>query len=317
MNVNGHILVVEQIHKRFLTVTAVDGLSFSIRRGEIFGLLGPNGAGKTTTVRMLLRIIRPDEGEIRYHLHGASPAIPLPGNVGYLPEDRGLYKEIPILKTLVYMGILRGMDRRSAATAANEWLERVGLAERSKEKLDALSKGNQQKVQFISAILHRPDFAILDEPFSGLDPVNQEFFLGIIRELRDAGMTILLCAHQMNLVERLADRVLLMNRGKEVLAGSIAEIKNMAGGMKKIILGVADQRRASEDLLFEGVDHVAILPDGEIEFTLRKEEPVGRFLAAAAARLNIVDIRTASPDLHDIFIRTVGAPADGKAGGRE
>jgi ABC-2 type transport system ATP-binding protein len=147
--------------------------------------------------------------------------------------------------------------------------------------------------------------------------VNQEFFLGIIRELRDAGMTILLCAHQMNLVERLADRVLLMNRGKEVLAGSIAEIKNMAGGMKKIILGVADQRRASEDLLFEGVDHVAILPDGEIEFTLRKEEPVGRFLAAAAARLNIVDIRTASPDLHDIFIRTVGAPADGKAGGRE
>ncbi len=170
---NSNALEVSGITKRFEKVNAVDELSFHIQEGEIFALLGPNGAGKTTTVRMMLNIIRPDSGSIRYCIDGIHIAAPSSHELGYLPEDRGLYKEIPIEKTLIYMGILRGMRQDDAARATIQWLERVGLKDRAKDKLEALSKGNQQKVQFISAILHKPAFAILDEPFSGLDPINQ------------------------------------------------------------------------------------------------------------------------------------------------
>lgn len=316
MTGNDPLLAVRGIRKQFHTVTAVDGISFTIDRREIFGLLGPNGAGKTTTVRMLLRVIHPDEGSITYTFGRPGTSDPPPSAIGYLPEDRGLYREIPIMKTLIYMGLLRGMDRKSAEASATQWLERVGLADRAKEKLDSLSKGNQQKVQFISSILHRPTFAILDEPFSGLDPVNQEFFLGIIRELRAAGMTVLLCAHQMNLVERLADRVLLINRGREVLSGTISGITSQAGSGKKIILKLDADLKETKTALMEGVDHMEILPGGEIACALRDGTSVRSFLSAAAARWNIVDIRTESPDLHDIFIRTVGSDA-GMSGGKE
>lgn len=299
------LLEVRFIEKEFDSVKAVDRLSFEVRPGEIFALLGPNGAGKTTVVRMLLRILHPDRGAIRYVINGAPRDKALPHEIGYLPEDRGLYREIPISKTLAYMGILRGMKRKDATHAADEWLERLKLRDRKNEKLDQLSKGNQQKVQFIASILHRPHFAILDEPFSGLDPVNQESFLDIIRELRSSGMTILLSAHQMDLVQRLADRVLLVNRGRAVLEGTIAEVRASAAAFKKVVLKVEGATAGAQFERFDGVDHFEALADGEYAFSLRKETSMSSFLAAAAAQLNISDIRSQESSLHEIFLNAI------------
>src|SRR4051812_42441361 len=187
---------------------------------------------------MLLGILKPDTGSITYRLADHAAADPRPADLGYLPEDRGLYKDIAIGRTLAYFGILRGMTRADARRAAESWLERMGLRDRIREKLDNLSKGNQQKVQFIAAVLHRPAFAVLDEPFSGLDPINQDYFSELIRGLRDDGMTILLSAHQMPLVERLADRVLLMNRGREVLAGTVDEMRRRTQAVTRLGLRV-------------------------------------------------------------------------------
>ncbi len=218
-------LAVTRVRKQYATVLAVDDISFNVRRGEIVALLGPNGAGKTTLLRMLVRITHPDSGSIQWEGTDA-PISPL--SLGYLPEDRGLYQEMPIRKTLTYFARLRGVAAPQAAQRADEWLERLGLLDRAGEKLGALSKGNQQKVQFAAAVLHGPRMAILDEPFSGLDPVNQEAFLDIVRELRDAGTTVLLSAHQMSLVERVADRVFVMHRGRELLHAATTEL--MSGG---------------------------------------------------------------------------------------
>ncbi len=231
------VLQVESAEKQFQTVKAVDGLSFEVRAGEIFALLGPNGAGKTTMVRMLNRIIRPDRGTIRWDL-GEGDGWPASAKLGYLPEERGLYKDVPALRSLIYFGVLRGMERREAQSEALRWLERMGLGDRATEKIDAFSKGNQQKIQFIAAVLHRPSFVILDEPFSGLDPVNQDVFLQILRELRDQGTTVVLSAHQMQLVERLADRILLINRGRTVLQGSLEEIRGHADFGSKLALKI-------------------------------------------------------------------------------
>ncbi|NUM77704.1 ABC transporter ATP-binding protein [candidate division KSB1 bacterium] len=299
------LLEVRSIEKEYESVRAVDGLSFDVQPGEIFALLGPNGAGKTTVVRMLLRILHPDRGTIRYCIDGTTKEKLLSHEVGYLPEDRGLYREIQIFRTLTYMGVLRGMKREAASRAAGEWLERMELGERKNDKLDQLSKGNQQKVQFIASILHRPKFAILDEPFSGLDPVNQEFFLDIIRELRLSGMTILLSAHQMDLVQRLVDRVLLVNRGRAVLAGTLANVRASSSAHKKVVLKIEGVADTSLFERFETVDHFHAVSDGEYAFSLRQGESLSRFLANASAHLNITDIRSETPSLHEIFLHTI------------
>lgn len=223
------ILEVRSISKAFGARRAVDARSFEVRRGEVFALLGPNGAGKTTTVRMLLGIFRPDVGAVSYRFGSNGAEGYDPARIGYLPEERGLYREKPILETLAYFGVLRGLPRREATVRAAEWLERLGLADRAKEKVDALSKGNQQRVQLAAAVLHRPALAVLDEPFSGLDPVAQDFFLDLVRALRDGGTTILLSAHQMALVERAADRLLLLNGGRAILQGSVEEVRRAFG----------------------------------------------------------------------------------------
>jgi ABC-2 type transport system ATP-binding protein len=168
------IVQVEKVEKSFAEVRAVDGISFEVRPGEVFALLGPNGAGKSTLVRMLVGILRPDAGEIVYGLGAAPGGLPAVDELGYLPEDRGLYRDMPVARTLAYFGILRGIERRAAEKAAGAWLERLGLADRAADKLETLSKGNQQKIQLAAAVLHRPRFALLDEPFSGLDPLNQQ-----------------------------------------------------------------------------------------------------------------------------------------------
>ncbi len=299
------ILIVQSIAKQFQKQRAVDDLSFTVRQGEIFALLGPNGAGKTTTIRMLLGIIKPDAGTIAFELgQGESHRLPS-AKLGYLPEDRGLYRDIPILRTLTYMAVLRGLSRKDASARARHWLERVALGDRADDKLETLSKGNQQKVQFISAILHTPEFAVLDEPFSGLDPINQESFIDVIRELRDQGMTIVLCAHQMDLVERLADRVLLMNQGRRVLYGTLAQIRDQAQTADKIILSVRDNANVTELESLEIVQYLERRGAGEYAFYLRKGEPLHKFLIAAASRLELLGVHTERTNLHDIFIQAV------------
>jgi ABC-2 type transport system ATP-binding protein len=300
------VLEVDHVSKSFARVRAVTDVSFTVRRGEIFALLGPNGAGKTTLVRMLLGIFWPDSGRFDYSLHGER-AWPRATDVGYLPEDRGLYKDIPILRTLVYFGVLRGMSRSAARRSVGEWLERMQLSDRADERLESLSKGNQQKVQFISAILHRPAFAILDEPFSGLDPLNQEFFSTLIRELRDGGMTILLSAHQMQVVEKLADRVLLMNRGSEVLSGTMDEIRTKSKSDSRLglrVRGPGDPARLSEHPAVASVETVG---EGRVTLVLREGATLSDLLVRTGSTLDVMEIESEKLTLHDIYVRALSA----------
>jgi ABC-2 type transport system ATP-binding protein len=306
------IVSVEGVTKRFGAVTAVDDVSLQVRGGEVFALLGPNGAGKSTLIRMLLGLQRPDAGRIVYRIDG-SLAPPRPEQVGYLPEDRGLYPDVKILRTLVYFGVLRGMERRAARAAAEAWLERMELADRRNEPLKSLSKGNQQKVQFISAVLHRPRLAVLDEPFSGLDPLNQDFFLGLIREMRDGGMTILLSAHQMQLVERLADQVVVMSRGRPVLRGTLPEIRQRWTRETRLVLRVAGQADGAALAGNPAVLRVEPSAPGELTLYLRPDAPLNPVLAAAAESLDVREVHSAPVTLHEAYVRAVGGEAEAAA----
>jgi ABC-2 type transport system ATP-binding protein len=252
------ILAVEQITKTFGDVRAVDGISFEVGPGEILGFLGPNGAGKTTTLRMILEITRPDAGRVVWGDGGGLDR----RRIGYLPEERGVFEDAGVLAMLAYLGTLRGMDDRAAQAAAAAWLERLGLADRARHKVGTLSKGNQQKVQFAGAILHRPALAVLDEPFSGLDPINQELVIGLIRELRDQGVAVLLSAHQLNLAERLCDRFYLIARGRGVLEGTLERIRTQVA-------------RGAGEVLEVDLRPVASASDGRPDELVRSEERRG------------------------------------------
>ena len=295
----------ESVVKQFATVRAVDRLSFAVERGEIFALLGPNGAGKTTMLRMLLGILRPDSGEIRYALDGAA-GWPRPGQLGYLPEERGLFREAPVARTVAYFGVLRGMERGAARQAAAEWLARVGLAERAHERPDALSKGNQQKVQLAAALVHRPAVAILDEPFSGLDPLNQELFLGLLRELRDGGATVILSAHQMQLVERVADRILVIDRGRTALAGTLDELRRRQRVAVRVRLTVRPPAEPERLAGHPGVASVGSERAGELVVEVAPGARLGEVLAAAAAAYEVLSVSSEEATLHDIYVQAVG-----------
>jgi ABC-2 type transport system ATP-binding protein len=303
------MLTVSHVHRRFASVHAVNDLSFEVAPGEIFALLGPNGAGKSTLLRMLVGITRPDSGSIAWQTRAGTTSRLPAEQIGYLPEDRGLYQDQPLVAVLEYFGSLRGMSRPDARAAATMWLERLELGARLKDKVGALSKGNQQKVQFAAAVLHNPRFVILDEPFSGLDPLNQEVFLTLVRSLRDAGTTVLFSAHQMALVERLADRLFVMQHGREVLAGTIPQVRERWGGGRKVLLHV---EHASDEALQAVRAHPSAVgvqrhADGTLEITLAATAPVGDLLARCAQLFTIVDVRTEQPSLHDVYINTVGA----------
>jgi ABC-2 type transport system ATP-binding protein len=305
------ILKVDSILKQFGILNAVNDLSFSLNRGEIFALLGPNGAGKTTTVRMLMDIIKPDKGKIEYYLNdNISSQIPLASELGYLPEERGLYQEIPIIKTLEFMGIIRGMHKNKAQESSEEWLEKLELLDRKNEKLSTLSKGNQQKVQFISSVLHKPLFAVLDEPFAGYDPINQEAFLKIIKELRNKGTTILLSAHQMHLVERIADRVLLINKGKKIAYGTVDEIKKDFSTGEKIIINFESKPDLSLLQNDDAVEKVEFINDLEIKIYLKQNKSLSGMLNKAASNYKITSVKTEHTSLHDIFIDKVKGDND-------
>lgn len=311
------VVEVEHVVKRFAAVTAVNDVSLELRRGEILSVLGPNGAGKTSLVRMLVGIFRPDSGRIVHHITGAPTAEPPRQTLGYLPEERGLYQDMPVLRTLTYFGALHGLSRAAASRSALTWLERLGLSTRTADNVKTLSKGNQQKVQFVAAVVHAPRLVILDEPFSGLDPLNQELFIQLIRELRDAGATVLLNAHQMSLVERLADRVVLMSQGRIVLQGTIPELRRKWHAGERLVLGVkagADTSFLASHAAVEEIEHAE---NGDLRVRLRKGADLGPLLRDIGERLGVTSVRSEDVTLHEIYVQTVGATSTASAGETE
>jgi ABC-2 type transport system ATP-binding protein len=215
---------VSHIVKSFADKVAVGDLSFSVAQGEIFGLIGPNGAGKTTTIRMMMDIIKPDSGEVT--ILGEKLSEASKNKLGYLPEERGLYRKLTTIDSIIYLASLKGMDRHSAEEKADELLNQTGMLPHKGKKIEELSRGMGQIIQFIVTIIHNPELVILDEPFAGLDPVNTELLKGMFADLRNRGKAMILSTHQMNEVEELCDRVLMINHGCSVLYGKLAEIKS-------------------------------------------------------------------------------------------
>ncbi|MBC8321516.1 MAG: ATP-binding cassette domain-containing protein [Bacteroidetes bacterium] len=299
------VLRVNSINKSFLNVKVVNNISFTINQGDIFAFLGPNGAGKTTVLRILLDIIKPDDGQINWNLDGNSNQIPKASQIGYLPEERGLYLDIPILKSLIYLASIRGMDKTEAKKAALEWLERLELADRAKEKLQVLSKGNQQKIQFVASILHKPAFAILDEPFSGLDPLNQEMFIDFVKEINNQGTTILLSSHQMQLVEKIANKIFLINKGEELYNGNLAGIYGSFGNKQKIELHYKSGLNENTLLSFNGAKNVEIIDKSRVKLTFGQNYDMKSVLSDLAKLEGVFDISSHKPDLHDIFLHLV------------
>jgi ABC-2 type transport system ATP-binding protein len=220
-------IALENVTKSYESVIAVSGVNLRVRQGAVLGLLGPNGAGKTTTIRMVMNILVPDEGTI--HVLGKPVNDEVRESIGYLPEERGLYPRMQVRKLIVFLGALHGLSEVESDRRAREWLDRFELGEWSEKKVNELSKGMQQKVQFIASVIHRPQLVILDEPFSGLDPVNAATVKDIMLEMRDQGSTIILSTHRMEQVEKMCDSICLINHGRNVLDGDLRAIKQSYG----------------------------------------------------------------------------------------
>lgn len=303
------VLRLENVTKRYAQTLAVDGVSFTAEPGRLFGLLGPNGAGKSSTIRMITFITTPDEGAVTLGGHPVGPETQR--RMGYLPEERGLYKKMKVGEQLVYLAQLKGMAPRDAERAVREWLERFDAAGWYGKKVDELSKGMQQKVQFVSTVAHDPDLCIFDEPFSGLDPINADLLQQTILELRERGKTVLFASHRMEQVERLCDDLCLISQGRVVLRGTLAEVKARYG-------------RDTATVEFEGGDgwvdalvaRGAVRPlarnAGRAELRLapetRPNDVVGAVIAAGAEVLRF-DLH--APPLTEIFRHAVeGREAD-------
>ncbi|HZW39588.1 MAG TPA: ATP-binding cassette domain-containing protein [Ignavibacteriaceae bacterium] len=214
---------VKNLSKSFGDLKAVNDISFNVSEGSVFGLLGRNGAGKTTTIRMMMNIYEPDKGEVL--IRGVKMGQDFRNQVGYLPEERGLYKKMKVLDTILYFAELKGKRNKETEKRAQRYLEMFQLADRKNSKIEELSKGNQQKVQFILTVLHEPEFIILDEPFSGLDPVNTDLLIDLILELKNKGKIIILCTHLMDFAERMCDHIVLIDNGEKILDGALRDIK--------------------------------------------------------------------------------------------
>lgn len=218
-----NVLEVKNLTKRFSGITAVDNASFSVTEGSVFGLIGRNGAGKTTTIRMMLNIYFPDEGEVLFK--GAKIEQDFKDSVGYLPEERGLYKKMKVMDMLLFLAELKGKKGSEVSKLALQYLERFDLTDRKNSKIEDLSKGNQQKIQFISTVLHDPDFLIFDEPFSGMDPINTNLLKEIILEMKNKGKVVIFSTHLMEFAEKMCDSIAMIDKGKIILNGKLAEIK--------------------------------------------------------------------------------------------
>lgn len=305
------VLEVERVTKTFGPVRAVDDLSFTVRAGTITGLLGRNGAGKTTTLRMINGIFLPDAGRIE--LLGASQVAAVRDRVGYLPEERGLYRKMKVLEHLLFLAEIKGQPPARARQRAERWLERFELGDKRTAKVEELSKGNQQKVQLIGALLHDPELVILDEPLSGLDPVNVVLVRGILQELRASGKTVLLSTHMMGEAEKTVDDIVLIHLGRAVLAGGLDEVR-AAHGTDTVHL--AFEGDGSFLPALPGVAR-ARLDTNAAELELAPGASTQELLQAAMGRLRILRFEVAAPSLEQIFIDRVGGDTlDGPATGQ-
>ncbi len=289
---------VSHVVKSFADKVAVDDLSFSVAEGELFGLIGPNGAGKTTTIRMMMDILKPDSGEVT--ILGEKFGETARNKLGYLPEERGLYKKLRVIDTIIYLASLKGMDRRSVEAKADELLEKTGMSYVKSKKIEEMSRGMGQIIQFIVTIIHDPQLVILDEPFSGLDPVNTELLKEMCLDLKNQGKALILSAHQMNQVEELCDRILMVNNGRAVLYGDLAEIKSRYQSNAVLldfkgelgdVPGIAGKRQHR--------GYVELLLDGKTTPQQLLEQLVSRGII-------IKRFEMATPSLNEIFLKEVG-----------
>ena len=300
-----NIIEVENVTKKFGHYKALDDLSLSIARGRIFGLLGPNGAGKTTLIRLLTCINTPDSGVIRFLGHELTPADV--SNIGYLPEERGLYKKMKVSEQAVYMARLRGMSKRDATESLQRWFHKLGIESWWNRRVEDLSKGMQQKVQFIVTVVHNPDFLIFDEPFSGFDPINAEQLKSEILELKENGATIILSTHNMASVEEICDDIALINKGKVIIKGAVNEVRRTF-------------RQNRFHITFEGQPEVGSLPEWmqlidrstdsqttTLQLQLDDNHHANDLLQHFISCQSILSFGEVLPSMNDIFIRTIQA----------
>ena len=294
------------IRKTFEGVVAVDDMNLAIPRGSTYGLLGPNGAGKTTTIRMILRIIDADVGQINIFGQPLDPKAL--DRFGYLPEERGIYKSMKLKRLLSFFAELKGMPPRVSKPKIMEWLERFDLADRAESKVKELSKGNQQKVQFISAILHEPDIMILDEPFSGLDPINQQILKDIIVDLKRAGKTIIFSTHIIEHAERICDHVCIIAKGRKVADGTIPQVKKEHGGEYVAVAFEQPTPAWADEVKRSPVVERVHENDGTLETTIRSGADPQQLLKQLVDRgVRLKRFELTSPSLEEIFLDKVGA----------
>jgi len=294
-----NVVELRNVTKRFDEFVAVRDLSFEVRQGTIFGLLGPNGAGKTTSIRMIVNIFAPDEGEVLVLGEQVSPD--LQRRIGYLPEERGLYRKMTVGDQLLFFASLKGLESREARRRIDEWLERMELSDWKKKKPTELSKGMQQKVQFIATAVHEPDVLILDEPFSGLDPVSVNTLKGIILDLKQSGKTVIFSTHQMEQVEQLCDDICLINHSTRVLSGGLREVKRRFGKNTVILDYEGQDSFLGTDLVkrldrFPNYSEILLNDGADSQEVLRRAVNSG-------ARVNRFEL--VEPSLNQIFIECV------------
>jgi ABC-2 type transport system ATP-binding protein len=290
------------LRKSFGSFVAVDGVTLSVPRGKIFGLLGPNGAGKTTTIRMIMDIIAPDEGQVL--LDGRPRRREDLERIGYLPEERGLYRRMTVTDHLAFLGELHGLSRRDAIERSGRWLERLAIADRADRKVEELSKGLQQKVQIAGTLIHEPEVVILDEPFSGLDPINQMLFKDLLAEYKREGRTILFSTHIMEQAEKLCDSIALISRGRVVLDGELAEIKRRHGASAYRLTADGDLSRCQSVAGIEQVVADAQVP-GRARLFLHSAAVPGDVLRELVGFLAVRDFHSEEPGLEEIFVKVV------------
>lgn len=298
------MLSVKNLTKEFNNIVVVDNVSFEVSEGKIFGLLGPNGAGKTTTIRTILNIIRPSSGNIFFD---GRPITPEFFNIiGYLPEERGLYKKSRVIDVIKYFAALKNIYSKKAMALADEWLKRLDISEFKEKKVEELSKGNQQKVQFITSVLHEPKLLILDEPFAGFDPINQEKIKELILSFVDQGKIIILSTHQMDTAEKLCSDILLIDRGKEVCSGSLKGIKKQYG-LNVVNLEFSGDISALKN--HPDVINMHLYRD-RAEIKLKEDVKISEFLRSITQNYNINAFNSIDPSLHKIFIDVIQRNAE-------
>ncbi len=293
------IIDIKNVSKHYDGIKAVDGISFSVAEGSVFGLLGPNGAGKTTIIRMIMKIMYPDSGEIA--LFGSPIAQVKKERIGYLPEERGLYRKMKVLDMLVFFGEIKSMNKKDASREASAWLDRLDLSKYAGKKAEELSKGMQQKIQFIATVLHNPELIILDEPFAGLDPVNTNMLKDIILDFHRSGKTVIFSTHMMEQVERICDNICLINKGKKVLEGALNEVKK-SYGKNSVTIAFSGDGNFLKDL--PGVENCSDYGN-EVFLRLKDGSSAGDILREASKKLDIKKFEVADPSIHDIFIEQV------------